>query len=63
MRSCSGATAPLAATVMIVQVRSASTPSAGGRHVAHRPAKANGSPSARVIHHGCLPAPGRRSHS
>ena len=63
MRSCSGATAALAVVVMIVHERSGSTPSAPfGRQVAHRPAKANGSPSARVIHHGRLD-PSRRCHS
>ena len=62
MRSCTCASCSVASVVTIVHVRSGSTPSAG-RQLAHSPAKANGSPSGRVTHHGCLGSPGRFSHS
>ena len=41
-----------AAVVTIEQLRSCEP--SGRRQVDHRPAKANGSPSARVTHQGCL---------
>ena len=62
MRSWMWASARLARVVTIVQVRSGST-SGRPRHVAHSPAKANGSPSGRVTHHGCVVPSGRFSHS
>ena len=48
--------------VTIATLRSGSTPSAG-RQLDHSPAKAKGSWSGRVTHHGCLGSPGRFSHS
>ena len=62
MRSCTWASCSDAVVVTMATVRSGSTPSAG-RQLDHRPAKANGWPPGRVIHHGCLGSPGRFSHS
>ena len=62
MRSWTCASCSEASVVTIATVRSGSTPSAG-RQLDHSPAKANGSPSGRVTHQGCLGSPGRFSHS
>ena len=52
----------LASVVMIVQVRSVSSPSPC--QMAQSPANANGAPSARVMWNGCLRGlPGRGCHS